>query len=393
MMIIHTADRLRNLQEYYFSRKLQEVRKLAAQGADVINMGIGSPDLPPSPATVEALCEAAGKSNIHGYQPYRGIAPLRTAMANWYQNTYSVSLDPETEILPLMGSKEGITHISLAFLNPGDEVLIPELGYPTYTSVTQMVEATPRFYPLKEATWQPDFEKMSGENYDKVKLMWVNYPHMPTGVAPDKPLFERIIDFALKNRILVCHDNPYSLILNDRQPMSLLSVNRAVECCIELNSMSKSHNMAGWRVGWVSGASEYLDAIIKVKSNMDSGMFYGIQAAAVKAFDNDEKWHEEQNKVYADRKKCVFQFLDLLKCSYDKNQVGMFVWAKLPSQIRSAENFVDRILYDRHIFITPGFIFGEKGSRYIRISLCNPRETILKALDRIKDIDLEKLNV
>lgn len=392
-MIINTADRLKNIQEYYFSVKLQEVRKLAGQGFDIVNMGIGSPDLPPSSSTIDALCEAASKPGVHGYQPYRGIAPLRKAMAAWYKRVYGVTLDPETEIIPLMGSKEGITHISLAFLNAGDEVLIPELGYPTYASVTQMVGAIPRYYPLKPRSWGPDFEAMKKEDYSKAKLMWINYPHMPTGASPDERLFENIVEFALNRRMLVCHDNPYSLILNNQPPMSLLSINGSKECCIELNSMSKSHNMAGWRIGWINGAQDYLDQIIKVKSNFDSGMFYGFQMAAVKAFENDDQWHRDQNKVYAERRKAVTEFINLLNCAYDPNQTGMFVWAKLPDQVQSVEKFVDYMLYEKHLFITPGFIFGEAGRRYIRISLCNPVGVILKAVERIKEIDLAKLGL
>jgi len=392
-MIINTADRLKNIREYYFSIKLQEVRKLASQGFDVINMGIGSPDLPPSQSTIDALCESASRPGVHGYQPYRGIAPLRAAMAAWYKRVYGVSLNPETEVLPLMGSKEGITHISLAFLNPGDEALIPELGYPTYAAVTQMVGATPRYYPLKEGSWHPDFEKMEKEDYSKAKIMWVNYPHMPTGASSSKQLFESIVEFALKRRLLACHDNPYSLILNDKPPISLLSVDRAKECCIELNSMSKSHNMAGWRIGWINGSKEYLDEILKVKSNFDSGMFYGLQMAAVKAFENDDEWHAGQNRIYAERKKAAMEFVDLLQCACDENQTGMFVWAKLPGHVRSVEKFVDYMLYEKHLFITPGFIFGEAGRRYIRISLCNPAERILNAVERIRDIDFGKLGL
>jgi LL-diaminopimelate aminotransferase len=392
-MIINTADRLQKIKEYYFSVKLQEVKKLNDQGKDVINMGIGSPDLPPSKETIDALCEVSAKPNVHGYQPYRGISPLRNAMAAWYQRTYGVDLEPETEIIPLMGSKEGITHISLTFLNEGDEVLIPELGYPTYTSVTEMVGAVPKFYPLLEGAWEPDFEKIEKLVSPKTKIMWVNYPHMPTGANGNEMLFEKIIGFALKHKLLVCHDNPYSLILNNRPPLSLLSVPRSKECCIELSSMSKSHNMAGWRVGWISGGKDYLDEIIKIKSNFDSGMFYGIQFAATKAFLNNEEWHAAQNRIYAERKEVVYDFLDILNCTYDKHQVGMFVWAKLPDTIKSAEGFVDHLLYNYLVFITPGFIFGSKGERYIRISLCSPRETILKALQRIKNIDIDLIKV
>ncbi len=390
-MIINTADRLKRIQEYYFSVKLQEVRRLNDLGHQVINLGIGSPDLPPSVETIEALNESAAMPGVHGYQSYRGIPQLRKAMSDWYFRTYGVKLDAETEIIPLMGSKEGITHISLAFLNEGDEVLIPELGYPTYTSVTEMVGAIAKNYPLKEDNWEPDFEKMADMVSERTKIIWINYPHMPTGANASFPLFEKVVRFALKHRLLVCHDNPYSLILNQQKPISILSVPGSEQCCLELNSMSKSHNMAGWRVGWISGAKEYLDEIIKVKSNFDSGMFYGLQYAAAKAFSNSQSWHDEQNKIYAERKGAAYAFLDKLQCSYRKDQVGMFVWAKLPEQIPSAEKLVDHVLYQHHVFITPGFIFGKKGERYVRISLCSPKETILKALERINDLEINKI--
>lgn len=390
-MIINTAERLRNTKEYYFSTKLAEVARLKEKGNDVINMGIGSPDLAPSQQTIQALNEAASQPNNHGYQPYRGIPQLRKAMARWYKRIYNVDLDADSEILPLMGSKEGIMHISLAFLDPGDEVLIPELGYPTYRAAAQLVQASARSYPLIPEVWEPDFDLMAKQDYSKVKLMWINYPHMPTGKAPNLELFKKIVGFANERKILVCHDNPYSLILNPGKPLSLLSVDGSKTCCLELNSMSKSHNMAGWRIGWLNGAGEYLNEVIKVKSNFDSGMFYGIQRAAIKAFDNSDEWHETQNGIYQERKEIVYRFLDKLECTYSTDQTGLFVWARLPDSVSSAEKFVDHILYQYYLFITPGFIFGPKGNRYIRISLCNHKEILLKGLDRIKNIEIDKI--
>lgn len=390
-MIIKTAARLNELKEYYFSIKLKEVRALQDAGNNIINLGIGSPDLAPSEQTIEALINTAKRPDTHGYQPYKGIAPLRKAMADWYSRTYGVHLDPETEILPLIGSKEGITHISLTFLDPGDEVLIPELGYPTYRSVSEMIGGIVRTYPLSENNWEPDWEAMDKEDYSRVKLMWINYPHMPTGAPAHKSLFEKIVAFAKANKLLVCHDNPYSLVLNEAKPVSILSLEGAKEVCIEMNSMSKSHNMAGWRVGWINGAKEYIDAIMKVKSNVDSGMFMGIQNAAVKAFDNPIEWHEAQNGIYRERRRIVEKMMDTLKCTYNEGQVGMFVWGKVPDFISDVEKFVDYLLYQKHIFLTPGFIFGAKGSRYIRISLCTKEEILEKALERMKDIDFSDI--
>lgn len=391
-MIIKAAQRLNELKEYYFSIKLKEVRALQEAGHEVINLGIGSPDLAPSAQTVEALVETAQRPDAHGYQPYKGTAPLRKAMAAWYGKTYGVTLDPETEILPLIGSKEGITHISLAFLDPGDEVLIPELGYPTYRSVSEMAGATVRTYPLKElAGWQPDWEAMEQQDYSRVKLMWVNYPHMPTGAVATTALFEKLVNFARNHKILLCHDNPYSLILNEAPPLSILALAGAREVCLELNSMSKSHNMAGWRVGWISGAQEYLDTILKVKSNVDSGLFLGLQQAAIKALDNPESWHREQNEIYRQRRSLAEEIVKTLQCSYNPRQTGMFIWAKVPDSLPSVEKFVDQLLYRQHIFITPGFIFGQKGERYIRLSLCTPEPLLRKALERIQQSDISNL--
>ena len=383
-MIINTARRLQGLKEYYFSVKLKEIRAMQAAGKDIINMGVGSPDLAPSVATIQALTASASNPHNHGYQPYKGIPSLRKAIADWYHLTYGVTLDPENEILPLMGSKEGITHISLTFLDPGDEVLVPELGYPAYPAVSEMVGAIPKTYPLLEENgWQPDFEALYQMDCSRVKLMWVNYPHMPTGAPATTKLFQKLVDFASEKKILLCHDNPYSLVLNEKPPISLLSIPGANNICLELNSMSKSHNMAGWRIGWVAGAQEYLDEVIKVKSNFDSGMFKGLQDAAVQALQNAAQWHDERNNIYYDRRVIVFQILDALHCVYDLHQEGLFVWAKIPETYPSVESFVDRLLYEKHIFFTPGFIFGEKGKRYIRVSLCNDVEVLKKALTRI----------
>jgi len=385
-MIIKTAQRLQGLKEYYFSIKLKEIRAMQAAGKDVINMGVGSPDLAPSDATVQALIASATNPKNHGYQPYKGIPPLRQAISDWYKKTYQVSLDPDTEILPLMGSKEGITHISLAFLDPGDEVLVPELGYPAYPAITKMVGADAKTYPLLEQNgWQPDFEALYQSDCSKVKLMWVNYPHMPSGSPATKNLFEQLIEFAKEKQVLLCHDNPYSLVLNVKPPISLLSVPGAKEVCLELNSLSKSHNMAGWRIGWIGGGQEYLDEIIKIKSNFDSGMFKGLQEAAVQALQNSEEWHKERNEVYRERRTLIYQILDSLGCSYSTQQEGLFVWAKIPDAYDSVENFVDPLLYEKHIFFTPGFIFGEKGKRYIRLSLCNDIDILNEVISRISD--------
>ncbi len=391
-MIIRTASRLNDLKEYYFSIKLKEVRALQSAGHEVINLGIGSPDLAPSPQTVQALVDTALQENTHGYQPYTGTPSLRKAMASWYSRIYGVLLDPEKEILPLIGSKEGITHISLAFLDPGDEVLIPELGYPTYRSVSEMAGATVRTYPLKaQEGWQPDWAAMEKEDYSKVKLMWMNYSHMPTGAPATKELFEKAVAFARSKSILLCHDNPYSLILNEEPPISLLAVAGAKEVAIELNSMSKSHNMAGWRVGWLSGAPDYINAVLKVKSNVDSGTFLGLQNAAVVALDNPPEWHEEQNKIYKRRRVLAEKIVQTLNCTFDPGQTGMFIWAKVPDSLQSVEKLVDYLLYQQYVFITPGFIFGQKGERYIRISLCTKEEVLEKALERIKKSDISAI--
>lgn len=384
-MIIKAASRLQELKEYYFSIKLKEVRALQDAGHEVINLGIGSPDLAPSTQTVQALVDTARQANTHGYQPYKGAAALRKAITDWYKRTYGVILDPETEILPLIGSKEGITHISLAFLDPGDEVLIPELGYPSYRAVSEMVGAVVRSYPLREDKgWQPDWQAMEQQDYTRVKIMWINYPHMPTGAAADKALFEQLVAFAKKHQILLCHDNPYSLILNEKPPLSILATEGAREVCLELNSMSKSHNMAGWRIGWVSGAKDYIDTILKVKSNVDSGMFLGLQQAAIAALDNPPEWHRQQNDIYKRRRLVAEKIVEALQCTFNPRQTGMFIWARVPDSLNSVEKLLDHLLYEQHIFLTPGFIFGKKGERFIRISLCTEETVLEKALERLK---------
>lgn len=390
-MVIATADRLQNTREYYFSVKLKEVRSLMDQGHPILNMGIGSPDLPPSPNTIAKMVETVQQSGVHGYQPYKGIAPLRKAIAEWYQKIYQVSLNPDHEILPLMGSKEGITHLSLTFLNPGDEVLIPELGYPSYRAVTEMVGARAIPYPMLEKTWHPNFAKMQDMDLSKVKMMWINYPHMPSGAPASTALFEKLVTFAHDKKILLCHDNPYSLILAREKPISLLSIDGAREVSVEMNSMSKSHNMAGWRVGWMSGSREYLDEVIKIKSNIDSGMFYGIQNAAVEAFKNDDGWHKAQNDIYHTRRQKVYKLLDKLGCTYDTDQVGLFAWAKVPDNLQSVEKLIDHLLYQYHLFISPGFIFGAKGERYIRMSLCNSEAEVDEALNRLAGFKMEEV--
>jgi aspartate/methionine/tyrosine aminotransferase len=388
-MIIRPADRLNHLKEYYFSKKLDEIRQLNNKGYDIVNLGIGSPDMMPSESTIDALIQAARNPHYHGYQPYRGIAELRDAIGHWYSVTYHVDLNPATEILPLMGSKEGITHISLAFLNPGDKVLVPELGYPAYRAVSEMVGAVVETYPLKEEEfWSPDFDFLQHADLSGVKIMWINYPHMPTGAPASAEIFDRVVQIAGERKFLVCHDNPYSLVLNEGKPFSILYSEGAFEVALELNSMSKSHNMAGWRVGWIGGKKEYINEILKIKSNFDSGMFRGIQEAAVTALENPPVWHERRNEEYSQRRQLVFELLQKLGCTWKEGQVGMFIWAKIPDQIENLERWVDQILYENKIFITPGFIFGEKGNRYVRISLCSTPSTYRKALARLKDFKI-----
>jgi len=380
--MITTAKRLDTVEEYYFSSKLREVRQLMSEGKSIINMGIGSPDLSPSKAVIEAVAAAIQDENGHGYQSYQGLPELRKGMADFYQNQFGLALNPNNEILPLMGSKEGIMHISLAFLNEGDHVLIPNPGYPTYTSVTNLVGAVPVYYDLKEENaWEPDFEALEKLDLSKVKIMWLGYPHMPTGARGSLALFEKLVAFAKKHNILLVNDNPYSFVLNDN-PMSLLQVEGAKEVALELNSLSKTFNMAGWRVGMVLGNPEIIDAVLKVKSNMDSGMFYGIQKGAVAALNCDKSWFEDQNKIYRRRRELTEKLAEKLGCEVYAAGVGLFVWAKLPEGIESAEKFIDEILYEKHIFITPGTIFGSNGEGYIRFSLCVKEEKVQEAIDR-----------
>lgn len=384
-MIIETAQRTRQTSEYYFSVKLTEVRKLIAEGHDVINLGIGSPDMMPSRETIDALSEAARKPTAHGYPPYTGTVTFRNAIADFYQRTYGVALNPASEILPLIGSKEGITHISLTFLDPGDEVLVPELGYPAYRAVSKMVGAEVIEYPLREEfDWQPDWQEMKKLVTPRTKIMWLNYPHMPTGAPATRALFEEAVAFAREHKILLCHDNPYSLVLNKKSPISLLSVDGAKEVAIELNSMSKSHNMAGWRMGWLAAAKPYIDAVLTIKTNVDSGMFWAMQEAASVALRNSDEWHAERNAVYQGRLEASEAFLKAIGCTWDTSQEGMFLWGKLPDSVESAEKLVNSLLVEKHVFIAPGFIFGPKGQRYVRLSLCMPKERIWEAVERIR---------
>lgn len=380
--MMKAAKRLDTVQEYYFSKKLREVRALLAAGKPIINMGIGSPDLQPPPAVIEAIQQAVLQEGAHKYQSYQGLPAFRQAVADFYQKNYQVAVNPENEILPLMGSKEGILHISMAFLNKGDQVLIPNPGYPTYTSVTNLVEAVPVFYDLtSEHNWEPNFKQLEQQDLSNVKLMWVNYPHMPTGAKATENLFKKLIAFGKKHQLLIINDNPYSFVLNDT-PLSILGTEGAKETAIELNSLSKSFNMAGWRVGMLLGATPILEEVLKVKTQMDSGMFYGIQQGAIAALKVSSGWFENMNEVYQKRRKLIWQIAEALDCTFDKNTSGMFVWAKIPAG-KKAENIVDDLLYKHHIFIAPGTIFGSKGEGYIRFSLCVPEEKIKEALDRL----------
>jgi len=380
--MMKAAKRLDTVQEYYFSKKLREVRALSAQGKPIINMGIGSPDLQPPPAVIEAIQQAVLQEGAHKYQSYQGLPAFREAVADFYQKNYQVAVNPENEILPLMGSKEGILHISMAFLNKGDKVLIPNPGYPTYTSVTNLVEAVPVFYDLtSEHNWEPNFKQLEQKDLSNVKLMWVNYPHMPTGAKATENLFKKLIAFGKKHQLLIINDNPYSFVLNNN-PLSILSIDGAKETAIELNSLSKSFNMAGWRVGMLLGATPILEEVLKVKTQMDSGMFYGIQQGAIAALKVSSGWFENMNEIYQKRRKLIWQIAEALDCTFDKNTSGMFVWAKIPAG-KKAENIVDDLLYKHHIFIAPGTIFGSKGEGYIRFSLCVPEEKIKEALDRL----------
>ncbi|TXD47669.1 pyridoxal phosphate-dependent aminotransferase [Polaribacter sp. IC073] len=380
--MIKAAKRLDTVQEYYFSKKLREVRALAAAGKPIINMGIGSPDLQPPAKVLEAIQGSLKDASAHKYQSYQGLPELRNAISDFYSNKFSVATNPENEVLPLMGSKEGIMHISMAFLNEGDKVLIPNPGYPTYTSVTKLVGAVPLFYNLSAANnWQPDFKELEAQDLSDVKIMWVNYPHMPTGTNATLETFEKLIAFGKKHHILIINDNPYSFILNDN-PISILQVEGAKDIALELNSLSKTFNMAGWRVGMVLGNARYINEILKVKSNMDSGMFYGIQKGAIEALQLSDDWFLAQNKIYEERRNLIWQLADKLDATYSKNSTGLFVWAKIPEGKKS-EEVTDAVLYDNDIFITPGTIFGSQGEGYIRFSLCVTTDVIKEAISRL----------
>jgi len=384
-MTVATSTRLEGIGEYYFSQKLREIEELNKQGKNIINLGIGSPDLPPHPDVVKVLQEEAEKSNTHAYQSYKGSPVLRNAIAAWYAKWYGVTINPDTEVLPLIGSKEGIMHICMTYLNEGDEVLIPNPGYPTYSSAVKLAGGKAISYEMKEENnWEPDFAALEQMDLRKVKLLWVNYPHMPTGQLPTVALFEKIVAFGKKHNILVCHDNPYSFILN-KTPMSLLSVEGAKEVVIELNSLSKSQNMAGWRVGMLCAAKERIEEILRFKSNMDSGMFLPVQLAAAKALSLGKDWYDDINAIYAARREKVFELLELLNCEFSKDQVGLFVWAKIPATYPSGYALSDEVLYTANVFITPGGIFGSAGNGYIRVSLCGSIEKFEEAINRIKN--------
>ena len=382
---IKPAERLSLVQEYYFSRKLKEVAQMNAEGKDIISLAIGSPDMPPSQKTIDRLCEVAQQPSAHGYQPTMGTPELRQAMARFYKRFYGVTLDPATEIQPLIGSKEGILHTTLAFVNPGDEVLVPNPGYPTYTSLSKILGAKVVNYDLREdQQWQPDFEQLETMDLSRVKLMWTNYPNMPTGGPALMKTYERLVDFARRHNIVVVNDNPYSFIINEH-PISLLQVPGAKDCCIEFNSMSKSHNMPGWRVGLCASNAQFISWILKVKSNIDSGTFRGIQLAAAEAYDNSDEWHREANiNTYRRRRVIAEEIMTVLGCQYDPEQVGMFLWGKIPEHYADAEQLTERVLHEARVFITPGFIFGSNGKRYIRISLCAKDEKMKEALERVK---------
>jgi len=391
--MIQPAERLSLVQEYYFSRKLKEVAQLNAEGKDIISLAIGSPDMPPSEQTIEKLCEVAHEPNAHGYQPTQGTPELRKAMAGFYKRWYGVDLDVKSELLPLIGSKEGILHVTLAFVNPGDEVLIPNPGYPTYTSLSKILGAKIVNYNLREDNgWQPDFDELEEIAKDqkhqangRIKLMWTNYPNMPTGGRAQRETYERLVRFAREHNIVVVNDNPYSFILSEEH-LSILQVPGAKDCCIEFNSMSKSHNMPGWRVGMCASNAQFIQWILKVQSNIESGTFRGIQLAAAEAYNNSDEWHRVANiERYAARRQWAEQIMDVLGCTYDKQQVGMFLWGKIPDSIQNVEDLTERVLHEARVFITPGFIFGTNGERYIRISLCAKEEKIKEALERIKN--------
>ena len=388
--MVQPAERLSLVQEYYFSRKLKEVAQMNAEGKDIISLAIGSPDMPPSEQTINKLCEVAHQPNAHGYQPTMGTPELRQAMAGFYQRFYGVELDATKEVLPLIGSKEGILHVTLAFVNPGDEVLVPNPGYPTYTSLSKILGAKIVNYNLRpENDWQPDFDELEQimKSNNRVKLMWTNYPNMPTGAPARMETYERLVQFAQAHQIVVVNDNPYSFILNRKRPLSILQVTCAKDSCIEFNSMSKSHNMPGWRVGLCATNAEFISWILKVQSNIESGTFRGIQLAAAEAYNNSDEWHHMANiETYSRRRQYAEQIMDVLGCKYDKNQVGMFLWGRIPDKYNHVEELTERVLHEARVFITPGFIFGSNGERYIRISLCAKEEKMKEALERIEEL-------
>lgn len=380
------ADRLNGVSEYYFSRKLKEVAQMNAQGLNVISLGIGSPDMPPSQETIDTLCREAHNPDGHGYMPYIGIPELRKSFADWYLKWYGVTLDPTTEIQPLIGSKEGILHVTLAFVNPGEQVLVPNPGYPTYTSLSSILGAEVVHYDLKEELgWMPDFEQLEQMDLSRIKLMWTNYPNMPTGANATPELYERLVDFARRKGIIIVNDNPYSFILNDH-PISILSVPGAKECCIEFNSMSKSHNMPGWRIGMLASNAQFVQWVLKVKSNIDSGMFRAMQLAAATALQSEADWYEGNNRNYRNRRQLAGEIMEALGCSYDEHQVGMFLWGRIPDSYDDVEQLTEKVLHEAHVFLTPGFIFGSNGKRYIRISLCCKDHKLKEALERIKKL-------
>lgn len=381
---MRTSKRLKSIGEYYFSQKLRKIEELNQAGKNIINLGIGSPDMPPHPDVIKVLQEESAKPDVHAYQSYKGSPVLRKAISDWYKRWYNVELDTDSEILPLIGSKEGIMHICMTYLNKGDEVLVPDPGYPTYTSAVKLAGGKCVKYKLREKNnYEPEFDRLKKGNLKKVKLMFVNYPQMPTGQLPSRELFEKLVAFGKKNRILIIHDNPYSFILNEN-PISLLSIDGAKDCVIELNSFSKSHNMAGWRVGMLCGAKKRIDEVLRFKSNMDSGMFLPVQLAAARALSLGKEWHDEVNKVYKVRREKVFELLDLLGCQYSKEQAGLFVWAGIPAGYKDGFVLSDEILYNKNVFLTPGGIFGRAGAKYVRVSLCSTEEKIQEAINRIK---------
>lgn len=383
-MDIKVSERLNGIGEYYFSQKLREIDELNRQGKQIINLGIGSPDLPPHPDVIKVLQEEAAKPTTHAYQSYKGSPVLRNAIAYFYKNWYRTDINADTEVLPLIGSKEGIMHICMTYLNKGDKALIPNPGYPTYSSAVKLAGGECVEYALTEENyWEPDFKALENAGLSKVKLMWINYPQMPTGKPASIELFEKIIAFGKKHNILICHDNPYSFILNET-PVSVMGVQGAKEVAIELNSLSKASNMAGWRVGMLIGAKERIDEVLRFKSNMDSGMFLPLQLAAAKALSLDKSWYDHLNEIYAERREIVYSLLHVFNCTYDKKQVGMFVWAKIPSEYKDGYQLSDEILYNKNVFITPGGIFGSNGNGYIRISLCAKKEVLQEALNRVR---------